>query len=99
MTLKHALCSATLAVPLIIAGAGSSAAEVDVGFGLGVGSPYYGMYPYDYGLYDPYGDFTYGGRIIEDEEVDEVIEPAAAPAELAPCVRTNVKNFKNACPS
>ena len=98
MTPKHALCSAILAVPLIIAGAGPSAADMDAEFGFGFGSPYYAYDPYyGYGLADPYVGF-YGGEFDEDE-VDEVIEPAAAPAEPAPCVKTNVKNFKNACPN
>jgi hypothetical protein len=87
---------------LIIAGAGPSGADIEAEFGFGWGSPYYGMYPYypyyDYGLYAPYGGVYYGGEFDEGDEV-EVIEPAAAPAEPAPCVKSNVKNFKNACPS
>lgn len=116
MTPKHALCSAILAVPLIIAGAGPSAADVDAEFGFGFGSPYYAYDPYyGYGLSDPYYGYglsgpyygyglsgpyvgSYGDEFDEDE-VDEVIEPAAAPPEPAPCVKTNVKNFKNACPN
>lgn len=105
MTLKHSLCTAALAVPLLIAGVGPSAAHSDVGFDVGFGSPYYGMYPYDpyygYGLsdpfYDPYDDIYFGARFDVDDDGD-IIEPAAAPAEPAPCVKTNVKNFKNACP-
>jgi hypothetical protein len=34
-----------------------------------------------------------------DDMDEEVIEPAAAAPDPAPCVKTNVKNFKNACPS
>ena len=113
MTLKHSLCTAALAVPLLIGGAGPSA-------GVGLGSPYYGMYPYDryygYGLSDPFyydgfgPSYGYGladpyldDDVVIDDDIDvmdeEVIEPAAAPADPAPCVKTNVKNFKNACPS
>jgi hypothetical protein len=137
MTPKLALCSAILAVPLIIAGAGPSAADVDAEFGFGFGSPYYGMSPYDpyygygladpnygygladpyygygladpyygYGLTDPYYGYgltdpyvgSYGGEFDEDA-VDEVIEPAAAPPDPASCVKSNVRNFKNACPN
>jgi hypothetical protein len=103
MTTKQALCSAVLAIPLILAGAGPSAADVEAEFGFGWGSPYYGMSPfyyphYGYGLYAPYGGAYYGDEFVEDDEV-EIIEPAAAPAEPASCVKTNVKNFKNACPN
>lgn len=123
MTLKHSLCTAALAVPLLIGGAGPSAADADVGFGVGLGSPYYGMYPYDryygYGLSDPFfydgfgPNYGYGladpyvdDDVVIDDDIDvvddmdeEVIEPAAASPDPAPCVKTNVKNFKNACPS
>ena|SRR5918993_103349 len=37
----------------------------------------------------------------DDDDMDddmEVIEPAAAPAAPTGCVKTNVNNFKNACP-
>jgi hypothetical protein len=123
MTLKHSLCTAALAVPLLIGGAGPSAADADVGFSVGLGSPYYGMYPYDryygYGLSDPFfydgfgPNYGYGladpyvdDDVVIDDDIDvvddmdeEVIEPAAASPDPAPCVKTNVKNFKNACPS
>ena len=43
MQIRQAVCTAALAVPLLLAGAAPSAADVDVGFG--IGSPYYGS-PY-----------------------------------------------------
>ena len=112
MSIKHSLCTAALAIPLLILGTSPSAADVDVGFGVGLGSPYYwhpyDSYPYSYGFrdpfYDPYDDVYYhsgfyGGAdpdVMDEDEV-EVIEPAAAPAEPQGCVKTNVKNLKNAC--
>jgi hypothetical protein len=111
MPLKHAVCTAALAVPLLLAGAAPSAAEVDVGFGVGVGDPYYGSPSYwgrydryDHGLYGPGyygpGDEVFLGAAVDvDDDDDEdvvVVEPAAA--EPAPCIKTNVKNLKNACP-
>jgi hypothetical protein len=112
MTIKHSLCTAALAVPLLVLGTGPSAADVDVGFGVGFGSPYYWHhpyhgYPYSYGFhdpfYDPYDDVYFHSGFyagadpdMDDDEV-EVIEPAAAPAEPQGCVKTNVKNLKNAC--
>jgi hypothetical protein len=122
MQLKHAVCTAALAVPLLLAGASPSAADVDVGFG--VGSPYYGS-PYwgpDDGYYGPgfygpgyyrhgwgpgYGFSAYDDEVFlgarvdlddadEDDEAVIVVEPTAA--DPAPCVKTNVKNLKNACP-
>jgi hypothetical protein len=117
MKLKHGLWTAAVAFPLLIAGAGPSAADMDVDFGLGVGHPYYGSpYYYDryygdpfwgprYGFGGPYyglgaydDDVAVGATIVPEEDDDEmVIEPAAAEPG-APCVKTNVKNFKNACP-
>jgi hypothetical protein len=112
MQLKHALCTAALAVPLFLIGAAPSAADVDVGFG--VGSPYYGS-PYwePYGGYygpgyyrhgwgpgyygmGPYDDEVFLGARVDFDDTDVVVAPAAAAP--TPCVKTNVKNFKNACP-
>jgi hypothetical protein len=112
MKLKHGLCTAALAIPLLVLGTGSSVAhDDDVGLSFGFGSPYYlyDDYPYSYGFrdpfYDPYYDDVYfrggvflGADVDMDDEV-EVIEPAAAPAEPQGCVKTNVKNLKNACPN
>lgn len=104
--LKRALYASALLLPLTLMGAAPTMAHTDASFGLGVGSPYYG-YGYDpyyeYGLYDPYGpDYgMYYDDRVDDEFVDaddgEVVEPAAAPAEPTGCVKTNVKNLKNAC--
>jgi hypothetical protein len=123
MELKHSLWTAAVAVPLLLGGVGPAAADMDVGFGVGIGHPYYGSPYYDryygdpfwgprygygfgspyYGLGDPYDDDVFVGATVvpeDDDDMDddmEVIEPAAAePA--APCVKTNVKNLKNACP-
>ena len=116
MQLRHAVCTAALAVPLLLAGAAPSAADVDASFGFG--SPYYGSpywSPYD-GYYGPgyhrygwgpgYGFHAYddevflGARVdlddVDDDDDDVIVEPTAA--EPAPCVKTNVKNLKNACP-
>ncbi|MGH6874635.1 MAG: hypothetical protein ACREDW_06430 [Aestuariivirgaceae bacterium] len=103
--LKRALFASAVLLPLTFLG--TAPALADVSFGFGVGSPYYGYgYPYhryyDYGLYDPYGpDYgPYEDDNFYDESADmdvEVIEPAAAPAEPTGCVKTNVKNLKNAC--
>jgi hypothetical protein len=99
MSLKHSLCAAALAVPFLAFAAGPSAAHSDVEFGLGFGSPYYGMYPYG-PYYDPYDDFYYERGLAVGVDVDdvdvEVVAPAAA--EPAPCVKTNVRNLRNACP-
>jgi len=107
MQLKHAVCTAAVALPLLLAGAGPSAAQVDVGFGSPYyDSPYYGSPyggPYD-GYYGPdyYGLATYdddevflGAQVDVDDDMDVVVEPSAAAP--APCVKTNVKNLKNAC--
>jgi hypothetical protein len=100
--LKKALYASALLVPLGFLG--TAPAMADVSFGVGIGDPYYGYgyYPYDryydYGLYDPFGPdygFYHRKRIVVEEEV---VEPAAAPAVPAGCVKTNVKNLKNACP-
>jgi hypothetical protein len=112
MTLKQSLCAAALTLPLVIAGAGPSAADHDMSFGLGFGSPYYAGYPYHHhGLYDPYyydDDYYDRGLVVADDadvvvvdddfddDDDMVVEPAAAAPEA--CVKTNVRNLKNACP-
>ena len=107
--LKKALYTSALLLPLGFLGTAPAMADVSVG--VGFGSPYYGFgsYPsryYDYGLYDPYGPgYGYGAyyndrfddEAIVDDDTVEVIEPAAAPAAPTGCVKTNVKNFKNAC--
>jgi hypothetical protein len=106
--LKRALYASALLLPLTFLGTAPTMADTDVSFGFGIGSPYYGYgyYPYhryyDYGLYDPYGPYygSYYDGHFDDESVDanvEVIEPTAAPAEPTGCVKTNVKNLKNAC--
>jgi len=102
--LKKALYASALLLPLSLLGTAPAMADVSVG--VGFGSPYYG-----YGFYDPYGpgyDPFYADRFDDgdidvvdiDDDMDddaEVIEPAAAPAAPTGCVKTNVKNFKNAC--
>jgi hypothetical protein len=111
MTLKQSLWASALALPFILAGAGPSAADHNTGFSVGFGSPYYG-YPTHYGLYDPYlydDDYYYHRGLVIDDDVDVVVadddfdddddmvvEPAAAAPQ--PCVKTNVRNLKNACP-
>ena len=57
MQIRQAVCTAALAVPLLLAGAAPSAADVDVGFG--IGSPYYGS---------PYWDDGYYGHGFYDHE-------------------------------
>lgn len=112
MQMRYAVCTAALAVPLLLGSAAPSAAEVDVGFG--VGSPYYdspywgpydgyygaGYYPaghYGLGPYDPYDDEVFlGAQVDVADNADVIVEPTAA--EPAPCVKTNVKNLRNACP-
>ena len=82
---------------------------MDVGLGVGspyYGSPYWGPYDgyYEYGLSPgyygtgPYDDEVFLGATVDvdDDDADIVVEPSAA--EPAPCVKTNVKNFRNACP-
>jgi hypothetical protein len=110
MQLRHILCTASLAVPLLLSGTAPSAADVVVG--LGVGSPYYdgyhdgyygsGYYRYGwgsgyYGLgpYDPYDDEMFLGPQVDVDDDVVVVPSAAAPV---PCVKTNVKNLRNACP-
>src|SRR5215207_3617683 len=104
--LKKALYASALLLPLGFLGTAPAMADMSVGFGFG--SPYY-----DYGLYDPYGPGYgpfYADRfddddvaVVDDTDEDadddmEVVEPAAAPAAPTGCVKTNVNNFKNACP-
>jgi hypothetical protein len=108
--LKKVLCASALLLPLGLLG--TTPAMADVSVGVGFGSPYYGFgyYPYhryyDYGLYDPYGpgygygayyNDRFGDEAIDDDDTIEVIEPTAAPAAPTGCVKTNVKNLKNAC--
>jgi hypothetical protein len=107
MQLKHALSTAVLAVPLLLAGAAPSTANIEVG--LGAESPYYdgyygpGYYRYGwgsgyYGLapYDPYDDEVFLGAPVDVDDNAIVVEPSAAVP--VPCVKTNVKNLRNACP-
>jgi hypothetical protein len=79
------------------------------GFGYYPSHRYYDYGLYDpYGPGYGYGAY-YNGRFDDDDFDDddvaivdtnddtEVVEPASAPAEPTGCVKTNVKNFKNAC--
>ena len=117
MRIRQAVCTAALAVPLLLAGAAPSAADVDMGFGIGspyYGSPYWDDGYYGHGFYDHgyyrhgwapgYGFRAYddevflGARVDLDDDDDDVIVVEPTAADPAPCVKTNVKNLKNACP-
>ena len=96
MALKKALCTVFAAVPLVIVSVVASSA--DTGFGFGFGGPCYDYDPYDryhlYGKYYPYNKAHCHGRSYDS---DVVVMATSARAESARCVKTNVKNFKNAC--
>ena len=118
MQVRHAVCTAALAVPLLLAGAAPSAADMDVGFGFGspyYGSPYWGPYDsyyghgfgpgyYRHGWSPGYGlrayddDMFLGARVDLDDDDDAIVVEPTAARDPAPCVKTNVKNLKNACP-
>jgi hypothetical protein len=96
MTPKKALLTVIAAVPLVIANAASSSA--DNGLGFRFGSPCYDYDPYDpyhlYGKYYPYNRGHCRGRSYARRVVVTAI---SARAESAGCVKTNVKNFEDAC--
>jgi hypothetical protein len=104
MMLKRALYASAVVLPLALAGAVPALAHDDVSLEFGLGSPYYyggDPYYYDYGLDDPFIDDPdiVDVDVVNDDDIDIEVEPAAAPAEPAGCVKTNVTNLKNACPN
>jgi hypothetical protein len=96
MTPKRALWTVIAAVPLVMSNAASPSA--DSGLGLGFSGPCYDYDPYDryhlYGKYYPYNRTHCRGRSYENRVV---VTATAGRAEPSGCVKTNVKNFENAC--
>jgi hypothetical protein len=88
MLVKHSLYAAGLALPLLLAAAAPSAA---------LGSR--ATAEEDVGVATTDAEesdiVTDEGDVTMDEQV---VEPTAAEPEPTGCVKTNVKNFKNACP-
>jgi hypothetical protein len=95
MTFHSALRAAVLAIPLVVACNTSSRADF---FDFGPSVSCYDYDPYDryhlYGKYYPYGRAHCGRRSADR---NYVIKPTSASAGAANCVKTNVRNFRNAC--
>src|SRR5688572_1678097 len=106
--LRKALYASALLLPLGFLGTAPAMADMSVGFGFGGPHYGYGLYDpygpgYGYGAYynDRFDDDDFDDddvAIVDTDDDIEVIEPAAAPAAPTGCVKTNVNNFKNACP-
>ena len=90
MLVKHSLYVAGLALPLLLAAAAPSMAT-----GSQATVQEDAVIDETNAMADESTVGTDEGDVTMDEQM---IEPVAAEPESAGCVKTNVKNFKNACP-